>query len=348
MAVWLYVKKQYYAMIAALIVSVLVKQSAAVAIIAILILSTIRIASRRDLQWVPLLLIPMSLAFASQFFSLIEPKELSVSEMTMSVSDWILKPSAVIERIGTLLALVPDQTVLLLLSAIAGCVYGIVVLILLAWRFIDKRIQKISDLQAFVSQRELPLLCAAVIIGFTILYYSINIILPRYSIWVFPFELIFAACFLRKTPRFLAILSVLLIGLNIVNHCGYVYRLISPAPLHGFAMYLERSMEYRDDLICNQRMALSAEKQLQECDIVTCWPFAHMLAAPEFGYVKKPLSVVSVNMQGLPALKVPHVSTWIQNRGTPPRPVVFISTISNFFMPMQFNPQAHRMVEEIS
>ncbi len=55
-------------------------------------------------------------------------------------------------------------------------------------------------------------------------------------------------------------------------------------------------MEYINDLRCNQRMSELAGAQLHDVDIVTCWPFTHMLAAPEFGYVEKPLSLVCVNM----------------------------------------------------
>ncbi len=40
-------------------------------------------------------------------------------------------------------------------------------------------------------------------------------------------------------------------------------------------MYLERSMEFRDDLICNQKMTEIAKEKLQGVDSVTCWPFTH-------------------------------------------------------------------------
>ena len=72
-----------------------------------------------------------------------------------------------------------------------------------------------------------------------------------------------------------------------------------------------------------------------------------MLAAPEFGYVQKPLSVVSVKGAGLRALNVPHVSTWVKNRGAKLRPIVFITTTSNFFGPLRYNPQEHNLVSTI-
>ncbi len=348
LGVLFYARKQYAAMLIALTVAVVVKQSAAVAIIAITFLSLIRVSNRRELKYLLLLLFPLALSFSHVFIAaLIEPKELTVTEQTMKVSDWIFNLDAILQRLWTLVWLVPDQTVLLVASFLASIVVGIVFLVRLGKRFSDKLANKYAAIRGFIDLQEIPLLCSAIIIGFTLLYFSLGIILPRYAIWVFPYVFLLIAVLLKGFPRFLAVLSVLWICMNVANHSGALYRLVSPEPLHGFAMYLERSMEFQNDLICNQKMAIEAEKNLKDFDVVTCWPFTHMLAAPEFGYLKTPLSVVSANGPGLPALNVPHVSTWIKNRGPTPRPIVFISTISNFFMPLQFNPQIHNLAGRV-
>ncbi len=348
LAVLLYVRKQYSWMVIALIVGILTKQSVAVSIIAILFLSLVRLSNRTDLKWVLLLLVPLLLACSNPIVGLIEPKELCGSESTMIVSDWLFHPSIIYERIKTLFTFVPDQTVLLLLAFACSILYGIIALVNLVRKSLEKTPNRVANVQAFIGQREIPLLCSAMIIGFTLLYYSISILLPRYTIWVMPYELILFAVLLRKTPKILMVVSVIMISINVVNHSGYLYRLVGPDNLQGYAMYLERTMEYRDDLICNQKMVEFAEKNLQECDILTCWPFTHMLAAPEFGYVKKPMSVVSVNGLGLVALHVPHIKTWLADPARKPKPVVFISTFSNYFMPIQFDPQIYRLVEQIT
>lgn len=357
LAVWLYMKKQNSWMLAALVVAILIKQTAGIAVIAIAILSVLQISKRTDIKWILLLLIPLVIACANPIVGLIEPKELCGSESTLIVSDWLLNPKTIFDRVKTLFDFVPDQTVVLMLFFCISIVYGIVVLVHVARKVSLKSIRSIADLQTFVGQRELGLLCAALIIGFTLLYYSISIILPRYTIWVFPYVLILTAVLFRRVQMVLTIASVIFIGCNIINHTGYLYRLHTmnfnrlqqPHNLHGFAMYLERSMEFKDDMILNQKMVAFAEDQLQECDIITCWPYTHMLAAPEFGYVKKPLSVYSisgVNKTGLPALHVPHYTTWRANPEKP-KPLVFITTISNYFMAVQFNPQHHHLVHEI-
>jgi hypothetical protein len=346
LAIWLYERKLLVAAVVALVVGVLIKQSVAVAILAFTIFSVIRIARLSDLKFLLLMMIPLALSFLGYFISFIEPKELAISEIQLTLSDWLLKPEVIWDRLAVLVMLVPDQTVLLGLSFLVSIIYGAVLLFNLA-RKCWKGPFQLSSLQAFVVEREIPLLCSAMIIGFTILYYAMNIILPRYLIWVFPVQLLLFAILLRRTPRILSTLCVLVVAFNVVNHSGYIYRLISPAPLNGFAMYLERSMEYRDDLICNQKMAKFAEEKLQECDVLTCWPFTHILADPSFGYVEKSLAVVSVNGPGLPALRVPHVSAWLKSPDRKPKPIVFISTMSNFFTPLQFDPQRHHLVQEI-
>jgi Dolichyl-phosphate-mannose-protein mannosyltransferase len=347
LAVLLFIKNQRGWMVVALIVGVLTKQSVAVAIIAIMILTIVRIANRSQLKWSLLLVFPLVLACSNPIVGLIEPKELCGSESTMIVSDWLFHPSVIFDRIKVLFTFVPDQTVYLLAAFLGSIVYGFVSLFGLVKEGLKKVPNRIAHLQSYLGERELPLLCAAMIIGFTLLYYAISIILPRYTIWVMPYELILFAFLLRKTPKILATASIIVIAVNVVNHSGYLYRVVGPNNLQGYAMYLERSMEYRDDLICNQKMAEFAEKNLQECDILTCWPFTHKLAAPEFGYVKKPLSVVSINGLGLVALGVPHISTWQADPTRKPKPYVFISTYSNYFMPILFDPQKHRLIHQI-
>ncbi len=343
LAIWLYDKKFLAATVLALIMGVLVKQSVAIGVLAFTIFSIIRIARLVDFKFLGLMMIPLALSFVGFFVSFIEPKELAISEIQITVSEWLLKPATIWERLLVIFKYVPDQTILLGLSFWVSIIYGMVLLFNLS-RQCWKGPFQFSRLQALVVERELPLLCSAMIIGFTINYYAMNIILPRYSIWVFPLELILFAILLQRTPRVFSTLCALLIVFNVANHSGFVYRLINPAPLNGFAMYLERSMEYRNDLICNREMAKFAEEKFQECDIITCWPFTHILAEPRFGYVQKPLAVVSVNGPGLPALHVPHISAWQNSPNRKIKPKVLITTVSNFFKPMQYNAELHRLV----
>lgn len=351
LAMLLYTRKQFGSMIIALIIGVLIKQSIAIGIIAFTFLSFVRISNRTELKWSLLLLIPFLLSFWNYFVAyFLEPKDLTVTELSMKVSDWVFDPKKIYDHIELLFGCVPDQTVLLVSTLVASVLYGTVFLILFIRTAVVTQTEKIKALRNFVAEREIILLSAAMIFGFAVLYYSMNINLPRYSIWVYPFELLFVAALLRKAPIVLAVLSVIVILANIINHDGYLYRLQDKAPLYGYAMYLERSMEFRDDLICNQKMAEMAEEKLQGVDIVTCWPFTHMLSAPEFGYIKKPLSIVCVNMGaelGLPGLHVPPVKEWLKNRGSTPKPYVFISTVSNFFGPILFDPQKHNLVLRI-
>jgi hypothetical protein len=55
---------------------------------------------------------------------------------------------------------------------------------------------------------------------------------------------------------------------------------------------LERSMEYRDGLALDRRLARRLA-QREGALIVTHWPVLHMLLVPEFGYVERPLEVAT-------------------------------------------------------
>ncbi len=76
-------------------------------------MSLLELRSILDLKWFVPIGIPLMLCFLSNFVAyFIEPKELSLTEQTINVSEWITDPMTIIRRIENQFAVVPDHVVL--------------------------------------------------------------------------------------------------------------------------------------------------------------------------------------------------------------------------------------------
>jgi hypothetical protein len=210
--------------------------------------------------------------------------------------------------------------------------------------------EKWDKVRKYLLSREVTLLCSSLVFGFTILYLSINIILPRYIIWALPVCLVLVAIYFSKKLciKHQILIIIPLIAANLLNHEGALYPKISRPEFEGSGAHLERSMEYRADLIVNQRMATFAENELNEYYLVTGWPFTHILSSPEFGYIKHPLKVLDFNGMGLPALNIPSISRSSLPKFLRKKPYVLISTKNIWFSDLQFNPKRDHLLKEVN
>ena len=130
--------------------------------------------------------------------------------------------------------------------------------------------------------------------------------LPRYFLQSYPMLLVWSFALLARAPIAVAVRVALAFGacaFFAVNQHGRWYPRLradwnvpgDPRPLWRNDGYmLERSMEYRDDLLLNQAICERLEKYPRERTIVVAnWPVVQTLAIPEFGYVKERWRAVS-------------------------------------------------------
>jgi hypothetical protein len=128
-------------------------------------------------------------------------------------------------------------------------------------------------------------------IGF---YIHIVPMLPRYFLYSLPFLLYGAVAGVQAVaikPYRIAGLLMLTGGMFLANLRGQYY----PAVTTHDGFLLERSLEYLDDMRLNISLAKRLETQYYDVTIVTSYPYAHMFALPEMGYVTRPLAAVTID-----------------------------------------------------
>ncbi|HBR15317.1 MAG TPA: hypothetical protein DD723_07230 [Candidatus Omnitrophica bacterium] len=118
---------------------------------------------------------------------------------------------------------------------------------------------------------------------------------PRYKLELAPFlvlSLIFAVMKLSMMRRLAPLLLFISVGISSLASYGLLER-----PLKAnYHVLLERSLEYRNDLKLNRRLARLLEEKYKGYTIGAPFIVAQMLAFPELGYVQSPLDVVVYGM----------------------------------------------------
>ena len=123
------------------------------------------------------------------------------------------------------------------------------------------------------------------VFGFVGAYLVARIALPRYMAAAsFPAFLLLAL----NLPRFRRSVAVLLIPIGLLAPLFYKEL---PFGIRRSGEYLERSREYLSDIASNRRLCAFLETY-RENPIVVSWPLAQMLTMPEMGYVKTPFPQV--------------------------------------------------------
>lgn len=140
--------------------------------------------------------------------------------------------------------------------------------------------------------------CGVFLLAFLLFYGQYTNPLPRYFLQAYPFLLMWLALALHGSEAHTTVrrgLLVFAIGYHALNWNGNFY----PARPSGWQVpgiateipgndgyILERSMEYREDLVLDQKLARALEPMDREKTVVVAnWPLLHVLAFPEFGYL---------------------------------------------------------------
>jgi hypothetical protein len=143
--------------------------------------------------------------------------------------------------------------------------------------------------------------CGVFLVAFLLFYGQYTNPLPRYFLQAYPHLLMWLALALYGSEAHVGVrhgLFLIAIGYHVLNWNGAFY----PARPSGWQVpgiaseipgndgyVLERSMEYREDLILDQKLARALERTDRERTVVVAnWPLLHLLAFPELGYVGAP------------------------------------------------------------
>ncbi len=128
------------------------------------------------------------------------------------------------------------------------------------------------------------------------LFLNFNVVSPRYRLLLCPF-LVFCIVyaiiiFIRKDVVQRAVLLGML-AVSFFSVYGLFYKPLADDNNH---VLLERSLEYRNDLALNIRLAKELEKNFLSLTVGAPFILAQILAIPELGYVQKPLNVMMYGM----------------------------------------------------
>lgn len=148
--------------------------------------------------------------------------------------------------------------------------------------------------------------CAVFLVVFVCFYGQYGNTLPRYFLQSYPYLFLWLALLLYGTEGATRVRTSVLAAaclFHVVNTFGTFYPSrpsgwtmpATGAPLPGNDGYiLERSMEYRDDLLLNREIARALERFPRfETVLVPNWALLHLLALPELGYVAKSWTTAS-------------------------------------------------------
>ncbi len=114
---------------------------------------------------------------------------------------------------------------------------------------------------------------------------------PRYTLILIPslmISIFYVVDRLMPQAQKKEIILIVLIVFSFLSSFGFVYR---PVEIQDHAV-VERSLEYRNDLLLHMKIAKLLEDKYSQLTIAAPFTFAHMLAFPEIGFVQKKLDVM--------------------------------------------------------
>jgi len=124
-----------------------------------------------------------------------------------------------------------------------------------------------------------------------LLFFNFYAVSPRYRIVSYSFVVFCSFCAVALIIRNKMVQKCLLVFVIVAalfSSYGYFYGSL-PGNYH---VLLERSLEYRNDLKLNQKMAAFIEEKFSNAKIGAPFVLAQLLGLPELGYVKKDLDVM--------------------------------------------------------
>lgn len=127
--------------------------------------------------------------------------------------------------------------------------------------------------------------------GWFMLFFNFYAVSPRYRVTLFPF-LVFCAAYAIALVFQLKIVQRIVAVIVIVAACVCSYGGFYGGMSENDHVLLERSLEYRNDLILNRRLIQAAQERYSDQLIVAPFTIAQALAIPQLGYVHKKLKVM--------------------------------------------------------
>ncbi len=278
LTVYFYIRRKIGFYILATMIMLLIKETAAIVFIAILMFDAISSLAKRE-KWgkavgrLALLSLPI-LPFLIWY------------GLHRSVTGWISNTKAVLDTARFFPSLLKNITKYLIYDSSAENVnraYGILfVLIVVSAAVFAKR-------RRFGFEGLCLLLISAHLIFFSIIR---DKPLPRYFLVIIPFYVLLGAAAaarltaaLRFKNAWLAVLVLVLAGLSVLNYSGR---------RNTDGWRLESNMEYLDMVRLHQTACRYIEDRYRDYDIVTNFPLTRALKNPWYGYVKNPLRVTNL------------------------------------------------------
>lgn len=129
-----------------------------------------------------------------------------------------------------------------------------------------------------------------------LLFINFYVVSPRYRILLYPF-IIFCVVFTAlKAVKRESVLRRVMVGAIAISFFSSYGLFFTPMEENDHVL-LERSLEYRNDLKANMRLAKELEDNYSKYTIGAPFILAQLLALPELGYIKKPLDVMIYSMR---------------------------------------------------
>lgn len=327
-----------------------IKQSAALlsACLATVYLCT-QFRKRRDfIHWI-LLMFPLSLMFVLQYVG----KKYFVDYGNMGLQPENLKVMTnLLAMVKRSFALTADVYIILIAVSLG---IGITLAVNL-YRNLSARSRNrknppelLHRVQDTLATREVWLLCW--LAGLAMLSATLIqiVILPRYLLVAVPCIYLGAMLLGKRLPgRAFGLFLVALIGFHCINIKGFAYRQISNAHIHNDGFVLERTLEYEEDTRLNIKISAYLEEDYADQNIIAAWPLTHMLAEPRFGYVSKPLTVVSADRPVMQWNGVMSLCDLVESGRYDPMRNVWVYSDSMFFKRIKFMEESDELLERIT
>ena len=239
------------------------------------------------------------------------------------------------------LALSFEQYIYLLLMA--GATVGYVVLVtcqswkskssIIVWR------QRLAD-------QSVGILCGMICASILLMTTVQSLYLPRYIVLTLPYPILWMLWATRNQSRLRGLFIGGWFALNLLNVNGTLYQKVSSAHLPNNGDTLERSLEYREELLLQQKLCELLEQKYPDHTIVSSWPILHELVEPRFGFVEKPFKVISSERKVL-AWKGVQLLSDINPQSIDTEKLLWVSSDSAFFRATAYDSTTDELVEKV-
>lgn len=179
------------------------------------------------------------------------------------------------------------------------------------WRVAREKLQ--------ASELFVPVMMFLFAAGWFLLFLNFYAVSPRYRVALYPFLIFAVASGVTAAVKFKVMQRLLAAGV-LLAACVMSYGSYYGSIPDNDHVQLERSLEYRNDLEVNRRLARAAEERYRNQLIVAPFTIAQALAIPELGYVHKKCNVMIYGF----GLKYGGILNYKGLRNLDPQKTVFV------------------------